>query len=129
VQLLIKFLRREGALIPQPEVDALPWTLVNLMTESSPRHRRRCLALRAHDDGAFSTPRHELYEVRLASITSEQLVLRGIEQLEVGGRIAAVVQELACKPAPELGAYGWQSPRAREFSRDLASLMASAAFR
>jgi hypothetical protein len=123
VQLLVRILRRRGVpLSPQQEAE-LPWTLVSILTERDERTGRRRLVLRGHDEGLLSPPRRELYQVTLASVTHTEIVLRGIEQVDMGGCAAAVVQEWAFKPAPELGPDGWSSARAREFTRDLSTLV------
>lgn len=123
MQFLAKLLRRNGVLLAKEEVARRPWTLVQLMTEPDAKTGRRRLTLRGGEEGQFAPPRFELFQVTLASVTHDEFVLRGIEAAEVGGRNAAVVQEMVCKPKPELGGAGWASPRAKEFSRDFQALL------
>lgn len=122
--LLAKLLRRKGVRIAIEEIQRLPWTYVNVLTQTDEKNGRRRLTIRGHEDGLFGMPRLELYQVTLASFDTEKFVLRGVEQVDTGGRLAAVVQELACKPAPELGGEGLLSPRLKEYSRDVATLLA-----
>ena len=122
--LLAKLLRRGGVLIAAEEIKRRPWTMVQLLTEADPNNGRRRLTVRAGEDGQFTPPRLELFQVTLASVSIDEFVLRGIEHVQAGGRSAAVVQELACKAMPELGGAGWTSPQAKEFSREFDSLLA-----
>lgn len=122
MQLLAKLLRRNGVLAAPEEVQRRPWTLVELKTEYDGGTRRRRLTIRGGEDGHLAPPRFELFQVTLTSVTEVEFVLRGIERVEVSRRVAAVVQEMVCKPMPELGGLGWSSPRAREFSSVFESL-------
>jgi hypothetical protein len=97
--LLVKLLRRKGVRIAIEEIQGLPRTYLNVLTQTDADNGRLHLTTRGHDDGTFGMPRLELYQVTLASFDTEKFVLRGVERVDTGGRLAAVVQELACKPA------------------------------
>lgn len=122
MRLLVKLKRRNGVLIAAQEFNRRPWTAVSLLTEADPQTNHRRLTLRSDDDGAFTPPRMELFQVTVSAFEVDGFVLRRVERVETGGRIAAVVQELACKAMPELGGEGWLSPRAKEFSREFETL-------
>lgn len=126
MQLLVKLLRRHGALIPREEVEAAPWVAVTVLTDSNPKAGRR-LAMwpeghggHAGADGAL----RELFGVSLREVEADRMVLRGIERCAgPRGEPAAVLQEWMLKPVPELGSAGWHSPVAKQFTRDAGLLV------
>lgn len=123
MQFLGRLLRRKGVLLSPEAIATRPWTVVKLATETDDKGGRR-LVLRGGEEGKFTPARLELFQVTLSSVGESDFVLRGIERVDSGSGMAAVVQELQCRLVPDLGGEGWTSPRALEFERRFETLTA-----
>ncbi|MGE0370917.1 MAG: hypothetical protein AB7N24_22615 [Dehalococcoidia bacterium] len=56
-----KLLRRKGVRIAIEEIPRLPWTYVNVLTQTDDKDTRRRQTIRGREDGVFGIPRLELF--------------------------------------------------------------------
>jgi hypothetical protein len=123
VQVLVKLMRRNGVRVAAAALKATDWTECELLSASRSANGRssRCLVLRGlmqipSTDDAMA----ELFQPTVADVGLDELIIRGVERIDVGeGRVAAVVQEWCVKQRPYLGPQGLQSPLANDIRQSL----------